>query len=388
VAYKLLNTCKYQWARYQAYLRGWRTREKIVVIESDDWGSIRTSSRSAYDRLLNMGYPVTRSNYNFDALETSEDLDQLFEVLDSVKDSQGRPSCITANMIMANPDFDKIRQANFEEYFYEPAGVTLSRDPSRQGVEERWQDGMNRKLFVPQLHAREHICWWQWLKALRNKSREALDTFELGMCGLALASSHENVGFFSPLYLNDEELATEGVDLTRLVVEGSELFEKQFGFKPLSAIAPNYCWTDHVEDIWSRIGIRYIQGDIIQKLRTSDGPKLRCHYLGERNRFDSCYMVRNCFFEPASERKDWVGSCLKEIARAFCFHKPAVICSHRVNFIGAIDTGNRHNTLRQLSDLLKSIVSRWPDVCFISSDEIGTCMESDIRSRKIKRNSL
>jgi len=369
-------------------LSGWRTREKIVVIESDDWGSIRTSSRSAYDRLLNMGYPVTRSHYNFDALETCEDLEQLFEVLYSVKDSRGRPACITANMIMANPDFDKIRQANFEEYFYEPVGVTLSRDLSRRGVEERWRDGMNRKLFVPQLHGREHIRWWQWLKALRKKSRETLDTFELGMCGLALASSHENLSFFSPPYLNDEELAAEGVDLTRMVVEGSELFEKQFGFKSLSAVAPNYCWTDHVENIWSRIGIRYIQGSVIQDLRTPDGPKRCYHYLGERNRFDSYYMVRNCDFEPASERKDWMGSCLKEIARVFCFHKPAVICSHRVNFIGAIDSGNRSNTLRQLSDLLKSIVRRWPDVCFMSSDEMGTYMESDGRSKKIERNSL
>jgi hypothetical protein len=160
-----------------------------------------------------------------------------------------------------------------------------------------------------------------------------------------------------------------------MIVEGTELFEKQFGFKSLSAIAPNYCWTDHVEEVWSRNGVCYIQGGIFQDNRTSVSPKRCCHYLGEPNRYDQHYMIRNCAFEPASEKKDWVGSCLKEIARAFSFHKPAVICSHRVNFIGAIDPDHRSNSLRQLSGLLNNIVRRWPDVCFMSSDELGREMK-------------
>mgnify|MGYP000999890125 CR=1 FL=1 len=31
---------------------GWRTNRKIVVIESDDWGSVRMRSREVYDRLI------------------------------------------------------------------------------------------------------------------------------------------------------------------------------------------------------------------------------------------------------------------------------------------------------------------------------------------------
>ena len=90
------------------YLPGFRTKRKIIVIESDDWGSIRMASKEAYNILLNSGYPVDQSTYNKnDALESNEDLEMLFEVLSSVKDKNGNSAIITANTIVANPDFEK-----------------------------------------------------------------------------------------------------------------------------------------------------------------------------------------------------------------------------------------------------------------------------------------
>ncbi|MEJ2636735.1 MAG: hypothetical protein P8184_15760, partial [Calditrichia bacterium] len=68
----------------QAWLRGWRTRHKIVVIESDDWGTIRTSSRRAYDDLLRRGFRMNQSPLGADSLESSQDLIQLFAVLAEV----------------------------------------------------------------------------------------------------------------------------------------------------------------------------------------------------------------------------------------------------------------------------------------------------------------
>ena len=37
---------------------GWRTRRKIVVIEGDDWGSIRMPSLSVYDALTRKGFEL------------------------------------------------------------------------------------------------------------------------------------------------------------------------------------------------------------------------------------------------------------------------------------------------------------------------------------------
>ena len=56
---------------------------------------------------------------------------------------------------------------------------------------------------------------------------------------------------------------------------------------------------------------------------------------------------------------------------AFCFHKPAVISSHRVNYIGALDVANRTRGLQQLRLLLSKILKTWPDVEFMSSVDLG-----------------
>ena len=60
-------------------LLGKRVNTKIVVIESDDWGTIRMSSKEAFNSLLKKGYPVDQCPYNkYDALESNQDLEMLF----------------------------------------------------------------------------------------------------------------------------------------------------------------------------------------------------------------------------------------------------------------------------------------------------------------------
>jgi hypothetical protein len=61
---------------------------------------------------------------------------------------------------------------------------------------------------------------------------------------------------------------------------------------------------------------------------------------------------------------------MKEIEVSFKYKKPAIISSHRVNFIGSIQPDNRDKNLKLLSDLLKQIVIKYPDVEFMSSDEL------------------
>jgi len=371
----LLRKAHTAWAMARSQVRGWRCRRPIVVMESDDWGGIRMSSRADCDRLAALGYPMKRSPYSLGALETDEDLDRLFEVLASVKDSRGRPACMTANMVTANPDFAKIRAADFSEYFYEPATVTLARSPERQGVARRYADGLERRLFVPQLHAREHVRWWEWLRALRAGSAEARTTFEMGMCGVPLAASREGLGFFAPPYQDDETLARNGVDLEAVVGEGAELFERQFGFRSLSTVAPNYTWTDRVERAWAHLGIRYIQGGIFQRCPGSQGLVRKPHYLGQQSRGGGFYMVRNAVLEPTASGEAEGDHCARQVAWAFRIHQPAILCMHRVNFIGSIEPANREQGLEQLSRLLQTLVKGWPGLIFLSSPELGYLVE-------------
>ena len=110
---------------------GWRTNRKIVIIESDDWGSVRMASKQAFNYFLTIGLPVDKCPHNsYDALESNTDLERLFDVLGSVKDLNGNPALLTANTVMANPDFEKIRKHGFQNYYYEPFTKTLERYPS------------------------------------------------------------------------------------------------------------------------------------------------------------------------------------------------------------------------------------------------------------------
>ncbi|MBK8547870.1 MAG: hypothetical protein IPL63_10985 [Saprospiraceae bacterium] len=88
---------------------GWKTERKIVVFESDDWGSIRMPSQKVYDSLVSKGVRLdSQGGYlfnKFDTLADEDDLTALFEVLQSVKDKNGNPAVFTTVCVAANPDF-------------------------------------------------------------------------------------------------------------------------------------------------------------------------------------------------------------------------------------------------------------------------------------------
>ena len=61
----------------------------------------------------------------------------------------------------------------------------------------------------------------------------------------------------------------------------------------------------------------------------------------------------------------------KEIDIAFKWRKPATISSHRVNYIGWLNKQNRKHGLQKLDELLAQIIKYWPDVEFMTSEELG-----------------
>ena len=89
--------------------RGWSSNKKFILIESDDWGSVRMASNEAYNDFLSQKIPVNKNYFTkYDCLESKEDLELLFVVLSSFKDKKGNHPVITANTVIANPDFENI----------------------------------------------------------------------------------------------------------------------------------------------------------------------------------------------------------------------------------------------------------------------------------------
>ena len=111
-------------------------------------------------------------------METNEDLELLFEVLTKYKDHNGNHPCITAVTNVANPDFKKIKESDFQEYHYETIASTYLRYPDSDRVLNLTHEGIQNKIFIPQSHGREHVQVNWWMEELQNKDSFASKFFE------------------------------------------------------------------------------------------------------------------------------------------------------------------------------------------------------------------
>jgi hypothetical protein len=349
---------------------GWRTKRKIVVIESDDWGAIRMASKDVLDKLIKAGVPVSDCRFNNnDSLASEDDLASLFDVLRSVKDKNENPAVFTAVSVVANPDFDKIEQGGYQQYFFEPFTETLKRYPDHSKSFDLWLEGIRNRLFVPQFHGREHLNVIGWLKALRNKNQDTLLAFKNRVYGITPRAHDGHVSFQAAF---DIEEASEIEYHKEVIKQGLVLFENLFGYKAAYFIPANGPFNNQLEQVTADCGIKYIGTSKIQVEPLGNGKtRIVFHKIGQHNSSGQTYITRNCFFEPNDKSRNWIDSCLKEIEIAFRWNKPAVISSHRVNYIGYINPLNRSYGLKQLKFLLDEIVKRWKKVEFLTTDQLG-----------------
>ncbi len=364
--------------RHLRNVPGWCTSRKIVVIESDDWGSIRMPSKDTFTRLKNMGvdlesFDYRRYNLN-DTLAKQIDLEYLFEVLDSVKDKYGNPCVFTAVSVVANPDFKKIRESGFQEYFYEPFTQTLKKYYPNQNVFGLWEEGIERNLFVPQFHGREHLNIAAWLKALRMGNRSTTSAFNEGMWGfmpdIKSGLKVENQAAFRLTDFSDL------IEHKEIISDGLSLFQSLFGYRAKYFVPPNGEINNSLNRVLLENGISFRSTEKLQVESIGhEKTKKVIHWLGQKDKYGIRYITRNCVFEPSQKGKDWVDSCLSDIKIAFRLNKPAIISSHRVNYIGVHYPSNRNNSLQLLKNLLNSIMRYWPDVEFVTTIQLGESIE-------------
>lgn len=357
---------------------GWHTKRKIVVFESDDWGMQRMPSKKAYDYLLAKGYPVDKSIYNrFDSLESNEDVEALMDVLSSIKDKNNKPAIFTINNILTNPDFGKIFNSNYEEYHYELFTETLRKSKHSEKVFDLYKQGISNKLFQMQFHGREHVHINNWMNNLKNGYDQFLDAFKEGSFTI-----NDSRGFSCRYECLDAmaSYSDDDFDSIKISIEqGLSLFKDIWGFQSNSVIAPCYTWSKPLEKVFKDNGIKYIQGSRAQREPISiDQPfKIYRNYCGKKSQDGLTYLVRNVGFEQIeSGDENIVNTALKQIQTSFFWGKPAIISTHRVNYIGSSEMSNRNKNLKLLKTLLKEIVKRYPEVEFLSSDKLGDVITS------------
>ena len=251
----------------------------------------------------------------------------------------------------------------------------MKRYPGCKNSFSLWKEGIKNGIFIPQFHGREHLNVTAWMKSLQSCHWDTRISFNNGMWGIK-TDPKNNIGVsfqaaFDLIDLND--LSNQETAIR----QGLKIFFDLFGYKATHFVPPNGPFNRNLEKVASDSGIKFMSAAKVQKEPLGKGQTRKSyHWLGQKNKHGQRYITRNCFFEPSQEGRDWVSSCINDIRIAFNWHKPAVISSHRVNYIGAIDPVNREKGLKQLKTLLGEVVKNWPDVEFMDSNKLGTLLSS------------
>lgn len=365
---------------YIKNLPGWRTKQKLVVFVVDDYGNVRLDSRQARENLDRAGLKVHSRFDAFDALETREDLEMLYEVLHTVKDRNGRPAVFTPFALPCNINYERLFENNLSVYVNETLPETYSklasRDPKAyEGAWQLWMEGIASGVMAPQFHGREHLNIKVMEEKLRNHDRELLASLENRSYTSLSDSGYSTIAYTAAFDFWD---FSETDRFGEIIRNGLDAFEKVYGYRSIHFNAPGAPAHSVINQTLFDCGIRFLDSPLVHNEHQGRGKYRRSiNWTGKKNTLDMYSLVRNAVFEPTEPRYScWVNRCLSQIEAAFFLKRPAIISSHRVNFCGHIDKKNRTKGLADLKSLLEGIVERWPDVEFISSADLGRLIET------------
>ena len=360
---------------------GWKTKRRIVVFSVDDYGNVRLHSKEARSKLDEAGMKIYSRFDLFDTLETKQDLEQLFAVLNSVKDKNGRSAVFTPFALPCNIDFEKMAADDYRNFYFENLPQTYSKLAKEQpgaydGAWELWQEGIAKGFLKPQFHGREHLNLLVFNDKLKKRDPQLLIALK-NKCYTSI--SDDDYPTMSSTAAFDFFDVSDNEQLKPIIKEGLQLFEEVYGYRSNYFTPPVYQIHHSLFPTLKENGITYIDlGLVRREHQGQNNYKTSFNYIGKKADENLTIVVRNIVFEPTEERGvDWVHFTMKQIERAFRWNKPAIISSHRVNFCGHVDPENRGKGLRTLQQLLQEIVKRWPDVEFMSADEMADCLKNE-----------
>src|SRR5690606_21201343 len=351
--------------------RSYKSKRQIIVIESDDWGSERIPNQFVQQQLLNAGIGITKNPYTlFDTLEREEDILALNDVLERIEKQYEKKIQLTANFILANPKYNAIEKNQFENYFYEHFTETYYRRDGDHRVLNALNELIHKKYMHPQFHGREHINISYWLNELRAGNPFFLKAFALNCFGIDVSNLGTNRS--NLMAANEYTHNAEKKRVLDSICEGVDMFEKHFGYKSETAVSPRHVWDKEVEKQYQKKGIQGIQTSLHQLIPSKNGYRRKLHYTGEFNKRNNLsYLVRNIYFEPAyNQNYDWIKNAMGKIKLQFIFGSPVIISMHRLNFAGGLVEANRTENLKLFKELLKQIIIKYPNVEFLTSDQL------------------
>lgn len=348
-------------------------KRKILVIESDDWGSIRVPSKMVHDKLNKSGAALDSDPFTkYDGLERKEDLERLFSVLSRYRDCNGNHPVITPFYVMRNANFSKIIDSGYntfsDEIFlntYEKYGENSKSvlDIIRQGIEEH--------IFFPELHCLEHLNVHDWMIDLQRNREDTRLACRNGMYGLGTNFNERNLYGYMDAFHN--RCGEQVQEYRKLIETAVSDFESLMGYVPEAFTAPCYIWDPAFENILYENGLKYICGanyQLVPSEPTYDSFKRVNHYVGQRNLNGQLYLNRNVDLELMYGWEETPSIALRQIEAAFSQNKPAVISIHRVNFSTRVSR-NSDVWIRQFEEVIQKCIKKWPTIEFMTSRDLG-----------------
>ncbi len=351
-------------SRVDTNLRGLSERKKIIIFESDDWGSIRMPSLQARDRLINSGIDLREEIFSFyDGLEKDSDIDDLANVLIQHKDALGSYPKLTLNFVVSNPNFESIRNNDFQVYKREPISNTYQAYTDSSKVLSKIREGIEQNIFMPQFHGTEHVNVPLWISLLQKGNSHFMKAFDMKCYGLNRSSIPSRAHIQATYDVCDESYVMSSIKI------GLDLFERLFGFRSATFIPNNYVWNPVFNERLKENGVLGLQGmkyTLLPKCVISNSKgRIRNFngFIGDTRQF-----VRNVEFEQTSKNYN-LNRTIDSIGLAFKMSKPAIISTHRLNYTSRIEKNIKQHGLSEMDRLLKKILQKWPDVRFMSTHE-------------------
>ncbi len=352
----------------QGSMVDWRAI-RSVAIHSDDWGLCGFLPESiilddAQIELLNPGnFPPV---YWTSTLEDSTDVAELASVLAKYLDRDSNPAVFQANYITSSLQSTPSGWMEYDIPDLHPAY-------QRPGMWDAVNSAIEAGVWVPELHGSWHYNPLQMKSSVDGNSQLE----KLNNAGVLLF----------PECMSAFEL---GLEADRKVVEDNlersiDNFTDYFGMMPSSVIAPDYVWYRDDENLWKSVGLRAVQAKRGQRRPNQNkytGHVMKMFERGIRRISEKklCYIERNCRLESL-QHKDHdatIFSCYDEVLTSWNRGQPAVVETHRINFVST-DSVLQNIGLSSLDKLLSKLEAQ--DVIWLCDDEIAQLSRTGTSSR-------
>jgi len=357
----MLGISRQLWRRARSLLpiQGFFFDRPLVILQSDDWGRVGLRDQEGFAQLQSAGLNLGERPYDLYTLETTQDLAELSQLLKRHRDSNGRPACLEMNFMMANLDFPKMADENFQRIHLRALPDGFPHPWQRPGLLEAYRDGIDAGVFYPALHGLTHFCRQAVEREVAADGERAALVKTLWKAGTPYI--HWRMPWIGYEYLDThqppEERFLSGAEQVEAIGAAVGNFAKMFSTLPRSACAPGYRADESTCKTWAHFGVRVAQNGP----GTSSPPHL--------DHFGLLHLYRTLNFEPALDSNLSVSNSLDKVSENLQSGLPAIISIHSINFHSTVKDF-RTRTLALLDEFLSAVEAKFPSLLYLHDGDL------------------